>query len=397
MSKRIVLAYSGGLDTSVAVKWLQEELNAEVIALAADVGQGGDFEAIRSRALAAGAVEAIVDDCREEYARDYCGPALAANAMYEGKYPLVSSLSRPVIAKHLVAAARAHGADAVAHGCTGKGNDQVRFEVSTRALAPDLEVIAPVRVWGMTREDCIAYAAKHDIPLTVSKEKLYSIDENLWGRAIECGEMEDPWVAPPLDVYTLTRATETEPREIVIGFEHGIPVSLDGTAMPLHELVDAVGSTVGAYGYGRIDMVENRRVGIKSRETYECPGALALITAHRDLEDLTLERDLHHEKARLEPRWAELVYDGLWFSPLKQALDAFVDSSQEHVTGEVRLRCEPGRCFPVGRRSPVSLYDYGLATYDAADSFRHSDAEGFVRLWGLGVQTWAARQGQRKP
>jgi argininosuccinate synthase len=397
VSKRIVLAYSGGLDTSVAVKWLQEELNAEVIALAADVGQGGDFEAIRSRALAAGAVEAIVDDCREEYARDYCGPALAANAMYEGKYPLVSSLSRPVIAKHLVAAARAHGADAVAHGCTGKGNDQVRFEVSTRALAPDLEVIAPVRVWGMTREDCIAYAAKHDIPLTVSKEKLYSIDENLWGRAIECGEMEDPWVAPPLDVYSLTRATETEPRELVIAFEHGVPVSVDGKAMPLHELVDAVGSTVGAYGYGRIDMVENRRVGIKSRETYECPGALALITAHRDLEDLTLERDLHHEKARLEPRWAELVYDGLWFSPLKQALDAFVDSSQEHVTGEVRLRCEPGRCFPVGRRSPVSLYDYGLATYDAADSFRHSDAEGFVRLWGLGVQTWAARQGRRTP
>ncbi len=396
MSKRIVLAYSGGLDTSVAVKWLQEELNAEVIALAADVGQGGDFEAIRQRALAAGAVEAIVDDCRDEYARDYCGPALAANALYEGKYPLVSSLSRPVIAKHLVAAARAHGADAVAHGCTGKGNDQVRFEVSTRALAPDLEVVAPVRVWGMTREDCIAYAAKHDIPLTVSKEKLYSIDENLWGRAIECGEMEDPWVAPPMDVYTLTRATQTEPREIVIAFEHGIPVSVDGLAMPLHQLVENVGETVGSYGYGRIDMVENRRVGIKSRETYECPGALALITAHRDLEDLTLERDLHHEKARLEPRWAELVYDGLWFSPLKNALDAFVESSQEHVTGEVRLRCEPGRCFPVGRRSPVSLYDYGLATYDAADSFRHSDAEGFVRLWGLGVQTWAARQGRRE-
>ncbi len=396
MSKRIVLAYSGGLDTSVAVKWLQEELNAEVIALAADVGQGGDFEAIRQRALAAGAVEAIVDDCRDEYARDYCGPALAANALYEGKYPLVSSLSRPVIAKHLVAAARAHGADAVAHGCTGKGNDQVRFEVSTRALAPDLEVVAPVRVWGMTREDCIAYAAKHDIPLTVSKEKLYSIDENLWGRAIECGEMEDPWVAPPMDVYTLTRATQTEPREIVIAVEHGIPVSVDGLAMPLHQLVENVGETGGSYGYGRIDMVENRRVGIKSRETYECPGALALITAHRDLEDLTLERDLHHEKARLEPRWAELVYDGLWFSPLKNALDAFVESSQEHVTGEVRLRCEPGRCFPVGRRSPVSLYDYGLATYDAADSFRHSDAEGFVRLWGLGVQTWAARQGRRE-
>ncbi|MHB8467611.1 MAG: argininosuccinate synthase [Acidimicrobiales bacterium] len=393
MTRRIVLAYSGGLDTSVAVKWLQEELGAEVIALAADVGQGGDFEVIRERAFAAGAVEAIVDDCRAEYADEYCGPALAANALYEGKYPLVSSLSRPVIAKHLVDAARAHGATAVAHGCTGKGNDQVRFEVSTRALAPDLEVIAPVRSWGMTREDCIEYAAKHDIPLSVSKEKLYSIDENLWGRAIECGVMEDPWVAPPDDVYALTVQTQHEPVELVIAFERGVPVSVDGRALPLAQLIDHVGTVVGSYGFGRIDMVENRRVGIKSRETYECPGALALIVAHRDLEDLTLERDLHHEKARLEPRWAELVYDGLWFSPLKEALDAFVTSSQAHVTGEVRLRCEPGRCYAVGRRSAESLYDYGLATYDAADSFRHQDAEGFVRLWGLGVQTWAARQG----
>jgi argininosuccinate synthase len=396
VSKRIVLAYSGGLDTSVAVKWLQQELGAEVIALAADVGQGGDFEAIRQRALAAGAVEAIVDDCRAEYAEEYCGPALAANALYEGKYPLVSSLSRPVIAKHLVAAARAHNATAVAHGCTGKGNDQVRFEVSSRALAPDLEVVAPVRVWGMTREDCIEYAAKHDIPLTVSKEKLYSIDENLWGRAIECGVMEDPWVSPPEDVYATTVQTATSPTEIVIAFEQGRPVSIDGVALPLHELIDRLGAIVGSYGFGRIDMVENRRVGIKSRETYECPASLALIAAHRDLEDITLERDLHHEKARLEPRWAELVYDGLWFSPLKEALDAFVASSQRHVSGEVRLRCEPGRCFPVGRRSPESLYDYGLATYDAADAFRHQDAEGFVRLWGLGVQTWASRQGGAK-
>ena len=397
MSKRIVLAYSGGLDTSVAVKWLQEEHDAEVVCLAADVGQGGDFEVIRQRALSAGAVESIVVDCRAEYADDYCGPALAANALYEGKYPLVSSLSRPVIAKHLVAAAREHGATIVAHGCTGKGNDQVRFEVSTRALAPDLEVIAPARVWGMTREDCIAYAAKHDIPLTVSKEKLYSIDENLWGRAIECGVMEDPWVSPPDDVYATTVQHRTDPIEIVIAFEQGVPVALDGARLPLHELVEKVGALVGAYGYGRIDMVENRRVGIKSRETYECPGSLALISAHRDLEDITLERDVHHEKARLEPRWAELVYDGLWFSPLKEALDAFMASTQRHVTGEVRLRCEPGRCFPVGRRSPDSLYDYGLATYDAADSFRHEDAEGFVRLWGLGVQTWAARQGGVAP
>ncbi len=393
MPKRIVLAYSGGLDTSVAVKWLQAELGAEVIALAADVGQGGDFEAIRQRALDAGAVEAIVVDCRAEYADQYCAPALAANALYEGKYPLVSSLSRPVIAKHLVVAAREHGADAVAHGCTGKGNDQVRFEVSCRALAPDLEVLAPVRSWGMTREDCITYAGTHGIVLTVSREKLYSIDENLWGRAIECGVMEDPWVSPPDDVYALTVASRTDPTELVIAFERGVPVALDGERQPLHELVQSVGSIVGAYGFGRIDMVENRRVGIKSRETYECPGSLALITAHRDLEDITLERDVHHEKARLEPRWAELVYDGLWFSPLREALDAFMTSTQAHVSGEVRLRCEPGRCFPVGRRSPESLYDYGLATYDAADSFHHGDAEGFVRLWGLGVRTWAARQG----
>jgi argininosuccinate synthase len=396
VAKRVVLAYSGGLDTSVAVKWMGEELGVDVIAVAADVGQGGDFEAIRQRALDAGAVEAVVVDCRAEFADEYVAPALLANALYEGKYPLVSSLSRPVIAKHLVAAARQFGADAVAHGCTGKGNDQVRFEVSTRALAPDLEIVAPVRMWGLTREDAIEYAAKHGIPLTVSKEKLYSIDENLWGKAIECGVMEDPWVSPPDDVYTLTVPTATAPVELVIAFEEGIPVSVDGRRLPLHELIGEVGRVAGSYGFGRLDMVENRRVGIKSRKTYECPGALALIAAHRDLEDLTLERDLHHEKARLEPRYAELVYDGLWFSPLKEALDAFVRASQQFVTGEVRLRCEAGRCFPIGRRSDVSLYDYGLATYDAADAFRHQDAEGFVRLWGLGVQTWAARQARRE-
>jgi argininosuccinate synthase len=298
-----------------------------------------------------------------------------------------------VIVKHLVAAAREHGADAVAHGCTGKGNDQVRFEVSTMALAPDLELLAPVRVWGLTREDAIEYARNHDIPITATVEKLYSIDDNLWGRAIECGEMEDPWAAPPADVWKLTVPTATEPRELVLGFEQGLPVSIDGRAMGLAALIDELGAVVGSYGWGRLDMVENRRVGIKSRETYECPAALALIQAHADLEDLTLERDLHHEKLRLEHRWAELVYDGLWFSPLKQALDAFIDQSQRFVTGEVRLRLEPNRCYVNGRRSDVSLYDYGLATYDAADSFRHEDSAGFVRLWGLGVKTWADRQG----
>jgi argininosuccinate synthase len=399
MAKRVVLAYSGGLDTSVAVRWMQEEMGVEVIALAADVGQAGTdaegyWDQIRARADAAGAVATEVVDCRDEFAAEYCLPALRANALYEGRYPLVSSLSRPVIVKHLVDAARRHGADAVAHGCTGKGNDQVRFEVSARALAPEIEVVAPARVWGLSREDCIEYADRFGIPITASREKLYSIDDNLWGRAIECGEMEDPWVTPPPGVWETTVVTATEPADLVIGFEHGVPVSVDGEALGPVELIDRVGRAVGSYGWGRVDMVENRRVGIKSRETYECPASLALVLAHQDLESVTVERDLAHEKARLEPRYAELVYDGLWFSPLKLALDAFVAESQRFVTGEVRLHLEPGSCRVEGRRSPHSLYDYGLATYDAHDSFRHEDAAGFVRLWGLGVQTWAARQGE---
>jgi argininosuccinate synthase len=373
-----------------------EEMGLDVIALAADVGQGGDWDAINQRALAAGAIEAVVADVRDEYANDFVAPALKANAKYEGKYPLISSLSRPVIVKHLVAAARHFRADAIAHGCTGKGNDQVRFEVSTAALAPDLQVIAPVRGWGLTREQSIEYAQKWNIPITVTKSSPYSIDQNLWGRTIECGILEDPWEQPPEEVYELTTPTATGPTEITITFEQGLPVALDGQPMSLVELIGAVDTIVGSYGWGRIDMVENRRVGIKSREVYECPGALALLMAHSDLEDLTLERDLAHEKARLEPRYAELVYDGLWYSPLKQALDAFVDKSQEYVSGDVRLRCElPGRCIVAGRRSDVGLYDYSLATYEAADRFRHQDAEGFVRLWGLGVATWAARQVNR--
>jgi len=400
MPKRVVLAYSGGLDTSVAVRWIIEEWGAEVVALAADVGQGGDFDAIRARALAAGAVASMVADVREEFGREYVAPAIRANALYEGKYPLVSALSRPVIARHLVAAAREHGADAVAHGCTGKGNDQVRFEVSVRALAPDLEVLAPVRVWGPTRDESIEYAERFEIPITVTRERPYSVDENFVGRAIECGEMEDPWVAPPEHVYDLTRSVAdapTEPREVVVGFEQGTPTTLDGAALGLEDMIPRLGELAGAYGFGRIDMVENRRVGIKSRETYECPGSMALMVAHADLESITLERDLMREKLRLEPRYAELVYDGLWFSPLREALDAFVASSQRHVTGEVRLRLEPGRCFAVGRRAERSLYDYGLATYEAADAFRHEDAAGFVRLWGLSVETWARRQRQELP
>jgi argininosuccinate synthase len=393
MPKRVVLAYSGGLDTSVAVRWMIEELGVEVVAVACDVGQGGDWEGLQARALAAGALDAVVVDCREEFARDFVGPALRANARYENRYPLVSALSRPVIVRHLVDVARRVDADAVAHGCTGKGNDQVRFEVATRALAPDLEVVAPVRNWGMTRADSIEYAARFDIPIRATKEQPYSIDDNLWGRAIECGEMEDPWARPPEGVWSLTTARASEAREIVVGFEQGTPVCIDDRDLPLFELITELNDVVGSYGWGRLDMVENRRVGIKSRETYEAPAALALIMAHVDLESICLERDLFHEKQRLEGRYADLVYDGMWYSPLKQALDAFVDESQRHVTGEVRLRLEPGRCFVVGRRADRSLYDYGLATYEAADSFQHADAEGFVRLWGLGIQTWAARQG----
>jgi argininosuccinate synthase len=399
MAKRVVLAYSGGLDTSVAVRWLIEECRAEVVAVAVDVGQAADadaedWETIRKRALAAGAVEAVVVDARDELAEEFCVPAIWANAKYEGKYPLVSALSRPAIVRHLVRQARDFGADTVAHGCTGKGNDQVRFEVGTRALAPDLEVIAPARVWGLSREQCIEYAEHWGIPIGQTKEKLYSIDENLWGKAIECGIIEDPWAGPPDDAYTMTVVTEQEPVVLTLGFEGGVPVSLDGRSLSVGDIIAEVGRAAGSRGFGRLDMVENRRVGIKSREIYECPGALALLAAHADLEDLTLERDLHHEKARLEPRWAELVYDGMWFSPLKEALDGFMARSQRHVTGEVRIRFEPpGLGVVEGRRSPVALYDHGLATYDATDTFRHEDAEGFVRLWGLGVATWAARQG----
>ncbi|MGN6693020.1 MAG: argininosuccinate synthase [Aquihabitans sp.] len=397
MAKRVVLAYSGGLDTSVAVRWMIEELGVEVICLAVDVGQASDdWEVVKERAKAAGALEAIVVDARKEFAEDFVAPALKANAMYEGRYPLVSALSRPVIVKHLVETARYHGAQAVAHGCTGKGNDQVRFEVGVRSLAPDLEVIAPVRGWGMTREDSIHYAYDHQIPIVATKEKVYSIDDNLWGRAIECGEMEDPWAVPPQGVWLLTKQKETEPRDVVIGFEQGMPVSIDGEQLGMLEVIEKLNDIVGAYGWGRIDMVENRRVGIKSRETYECPAALALILAHKDLESICLERDLDREKARIEPRYAELIYDGLWFSPLKESFDAFVDKSQEFVTGEVRLRLSPDSCVVTGRRSEHSLYDYELATYDADDSFRHEDSAGFVRLWGLGLQTGSSRQASKR-
>ncbi|HEV7525567.1 MAG TPA: argininosuccinate synthase, partial [Acidimicrobiia bacterium] len=362
------------------------------------VGQLADGEdaTIRERAVAAGAVEVEIIDAREEFANDFLVPALRANALYEGKYPLVSALSRPVIVEHLVASARRHGADAVGHGCTGKGNDQVRFEVSTRALAPDLEVLAPVRVWGLSRADCVELAAKWDIPIGATKEKLYSIDENMWGRAIECGVLENPWSSAPEEPYTLTRNpadAPSEPTEVVIGFERGAPVSLDGKTLDLVSLIGELGELVGSYGWGRVDMVENRRVGIKSREVYECPASLALVLAHQDLEGITLERDVAREKQRVEIRVAELIYDGMWHAPLMNALRAFVTETQTDVTGEVRLRLDAGQCRAVGRRSPRGLYDHDLATYDAEDVFRHQDSEGFVRLWGLSAETWSRRQG----
>jgi argininosuccinate synthase len=398
MASRVVLAYSGGLDTSIAVRWMREHWDVEVVCCAVDVGQmrAGEEETIRHRAAAAGAVEVEVVDAREEFARDFLVPALQANALYEGKYPLVSALSRPLIVEHLVASARRHRADAVAHGCTGKGNDQVRFEVSSRILAPDLEVLAPVREWGLTRADCVELAAEWEIPIEATKEKLYSIDENMWGRAIECGVLENPWSAPPEEPFTLTRPVSeapATPREIVVGFDAGVPVGLDGEPLDLVALVDTLGRAVGEYGWGRIDMVENRRVGIKSREVYECPASLALILAHQDLEGITLERDVMREKQRVEIRVAELVYDGFWHAPLMGALRAFVRETQAPVTGEVRLRLEAGRCHAAGRRSPRSLYAHDLATYGTDDAFRHADSEGFVRLWGLSAETWSRRQG----
>ncbi len=395
MSKRrIVLAYSGGLDTSVAIGWIAEQTGAEIVAVAADVGQDGeDMNVIRQRALDCGAVESIVLDLKQEFAEDYCLPALRTNALYLERYPLVSALSRPIIAKHLVHAATMHGADTVAHGCTGKGNDQVRFEVGIGALAPGLEVIAPVRDSGMTRDKAIAFAEEKGLPIDQSKRSPYSIDQNLWGRAVETGFLEDPWNAPIEDVYDYTEAPGATSDEVVISFVDGVPSALDGEPVSVLEAIVALNKRAGAQGVGRLDLVEDRLVGIKSREVYEAPGAIALITAHRELEDLTVERDLRRFKFQVEQRWTELVYDGLWFSPLKRALDDFVDSSQRHVTGDIRLRLAGGMAVPTGRRGSGSLYDFNLATYDTGDTFDQTLAKGFVQLWGL-PSRMAARRDQ---
>jgi argininosuccinate synthase len=394
VTDRVVLAYSGGLDTSVGIGWITERTGAEVVAVAVDVGQGGeDLDVIRQRALDCGAVEAYVADARDEFAEEYCLPALAANALYMDRYPLVSALSRPVIVKHLATAAREHGATVVAHGCTGKGNDQVRFEAGIAALAPDLTCIAPIRDLALTRDKAIEFAERNALPIETTKKNPFSIDQNVWGRAVETGFLEDLWNGPTEAVYSYTSdpSVPREPDEVVITFEAGRPVAIDGEQVTALQAIEAMNARAGAQGVGRLDMVEDRLVGIKSREVYEAPGAIALITAHQELENVTVEREQARFKRTVGQRWTELVYDGLWASPLKRSLDAFVASTQEHVTGDVRMTLHAGRAVVTGRRSAHSLYDYSLATYDSGDTFDQSLAKGFVELWGLPSRIAAAR------
>jgi len=400
MTERIVLAYSGGLDTSVAIGWIADATGAEVVAVAVDVGQGGeDLEVIRQRALDCGAVEAYVADARDEFANEYCMPALKANALYHDKYPLVSALSRPVIVKHLVKAAREFGATTVAHGCTGKGNDQVRFEVGIVSLAPELKCIAPVRDLALTRDRAIEYAERHNLPIATTKKNPFSIDQNVWGRAVETGFLEDIWNAPTKDVYDYTDdpAFPPVPDEVLITFERGIPVAIDGQPVTPLQAIEEMNRRAGAQGVGRIDIVEDRLVGIKSREIYEAPGAIALIEAHREMENVTLEREQARFKKRIADEWTELVYDGMWSSPLKKSLDAFIEDTQEYVSGEIRMELHGGKATVTGRRSDVGLYDFNLATYDEGDTFDQSAARGFIEIYGLAAKQAAARaaaQGQ---
>ncbi|MCI8366405.1 MAG: argininosuccinate synthase [Eggerthellaceae bacterium] len=391
---KVVLAYSGGLDTSVCITWLQDKYNLDVIAVVGEVGQDHEgLELVKQRALATGAIACHVVDMREAFAEEYLTCALAANAMYENKYPLVSALSRPLICKHLVQIAHQYGAKYIAHGCTGKGNDQVRFESSITMLDPTLTIIAPVRDWDLkSREEEMEWAAAHGISVPTTNASPYSIDDNLWGRAIECGVLEDPWAEPPADIYTMTvDPTEAPdaPTYVDIQFEAGIPVALNGQPMSYLDIVYAMNDIAGSNGYGRIDMIENRLVGVKSRECYECPGALALITAHKALEDLCLERGVLHYKLGIEQTWAECVYNGLWFSPLKEALDAFLSHTQQCLNGTVKLKFYKGSCTVVGRKSDFSLYTYELATYAADDQFDHQAAKGFIDLHALPCKVWA--------
>ncbi|RAN83325.1 argininosuccinate synthase [Bacillus sp. SRB_331] len=389
--KKVVLAYSGGLDTSVAIKWLQEK-NYDIIALCLDLGEGKDLAFVKEKALSVGAIKSYMIDVQEEYANEYALIAMQAHTLYEGKYPLVSALSRPLIAKKLVEIAEQEGASAVAHGCTGKGNDQVRFEVSIQALNPYLEVIAPVREWKWSREEEIAYAKENDIPIPINLDSPFSIDQNLWGRSNECGILEDPWAAPPEEAYEMTLALEDTPNKpefVEIGFEAGVPTTLNGTAYSLSELIKTLNAVAGKHGVGRIDHVENRLVGIKSREVYECPAAMTLITAHKELEDLTLVKEVAHFKPMIEQKLTELIYNGLWFSPLKQALNAFLQETQKNVTGTVRVKLFKGHAIVEGRKSEYSLYDEKLATYTAQDEFNHDAAVGFISLFGLPTKVYS--------
>jgi len=398
MSERVILAYSGGLDTSVGIGWLKDATGKEVVALAIDVGQGGEnMDDIRQRALDCGAVESIVIDAKDEFADDFLMPALKANALYQKRYPLVSALSRPVISRHLALTAKALGADSVAHGCTGKGNDQVRFEAAVAALAPDLTSIAPVRDLALTRDKAIIYAEEHNLPIRQSAASPYSIDKNVWGRAVETGFLEDPWNAPIEDLYEYTSDPEAglPSDEVTITFEAGIPVAIDGVAMSALAIIEHMNALAGKHGVGRIDVVEDRLIGIKSREVYEAPGAMALIAAHEELESLTLERDLARYKRGVEAEWSNLVYDGLWYSGLKRSLDAFIDDTQRYVSGEIRMTLHGGRAVPTGRKSEQSLYDFSLATYDTGDTFDQSLAKGFIELWSLPSKISARRDAKQ--
>ena len=386
MADKAVLAYSGGLDTSVAVKWIQERYGFDIVTFTVDIGNVPNMEAIRQKALNSGAVAAVVADAREEFMTDFVFPSLKADAIYEGEYSLATAIGRPLIAKLLVQVAREHGAVAVAHGCTGKGNDQVRLDVGIGTLAPDLRIIGPAREWGMTREELIQYADAHSIPVPVTKKSPYSIDENLWGRSIECGVLENPWNEPPADVYLWTKDpadAPAVPHYAEIGFDKGIPVSVDGVAMEPVALVQALHAIAGENGVGRVDHVENRLVGIKSREIYEAPAATVLLKAHAALQNLVMAKDQLRFKALVAANYADLIYNGLWFGGLRRNLAAYVNSTQEYVTGEVRVKLFKGTCTVVGRKSPYSLYDLGLATYDTGDTFDQADAPGFIRLWGL--------------
>jgi len=388
----VVLAYSGGLDTSVAIPWLREK-GLEVVAVTVDVGQPGDFQQIREKAIRSGARNAYVVDARRQFAEEYILRALKANALYEGQYPLSTALARPLIGKHLVDVARKEDADFVAHGCTGKGNDQVRFDLCTTALAPDLQVIAPARVWGMTRDQEIEYARERGIPVPVTKASPYSTDENLWGRSVEAGVLEDPLLEPPEEAFAWTKSpleAPAEPAYANIRFEEGVPVALGGRRMDLLAIIESLNSVAGAHGVGRIDHIESRVVGIKSREVYECPAATVLIRAHQALEAMVLPRDVLDFKRTVEARYANLIYDGLWFTPLRESLDAFVESTQARVSGEVSVKLFKGSANVVGRTSSYSLYNVALATYGAGDKFRQDMAEGFIYVWGLPARTWAA-------